>query len=48
MPLRAGRARLAALAVAQPWIDAAQLAPLYVRDRVAYTVAERLAAGGRA
>ena len=39
---------LAALAVAQPWIDAAQLAPLYVRDRVAYTVAERLAAGGRA
>ena len=30
------------------WIDPALLAPLYVRDRVALTVAERLAAGGRA
>jgi tRNA threonylcarbamoyladenosine biosynthesis protein TsaB len=30
------------------WIDAALLAPLYVRDRVAYTIAERLASGGKA
>ncbi len=29
-------------------IDPAMLAPLYVRDRVAQTIAERLAAGGRA
>lgn len=40
----------AVLALAQniPWIDPADLAPLYVRDRVAQTVAERLAGGGRA
>lgn len=29
-------------------IDPAELAPLYVRDRVAQTIAERVAAGGRA
>ena len=30
------------------WIDAALAAPLYVRDKVAKTVAERLSEGGRA
>lgn len=39
---------VAQLAGCVEWIDAAHLAPLYVRDRVALTVAERLAAGGRA
>lgn len=39
---------VAQLANQVDWIDAALLAPLYVRDRVALTVAERLAAGGRA
>lgn len=36
------------LAVDLPGFDPALLAPLYVRDRVAQTVAERLASGGRA
>lgn len=39
---------VAELANQVEWIDAALLAPLYVRDRVAFTVAERLAAGGKA
>lgn len=39
---------VARLAARQPWLDAAEIAPFYVRDRVALTVAERLAAGGRA
>jgi len=47
---RAGQ--LASLAVAHvlrgAGIDAAQAAPLYVRDKVAKTVAERLREGGRA
>lgn len=41
---RLGRLRLAA----GEGIDAALAAPLYVRDKVAQTTAERLAAGGRA
>jgi tRNA threonylcarbamoyladenosine biosynthesis protein TsaB len=43
-------ARLAAkqLARGEPGIDPAVAAPLYVRDKVAQTVAERLGAGGRA
>lgn len=41
---RLGRVRLAAGQV----VDAALAAPLYVRDKVAQTTAERLAAGGRA
>jgi tRNA threonylcarbamoyladenosine biosynthesis protein TsaB len=43
-------ARLAAgqLARGEPGIDPAAAAPLYVRDKVAQTVAERLGAGGRA
>jgi tRNA threonylcarbamoyladenosine biosynthesis protein TsaB len=41
-------AAVAALAGQVPWLDAAALAPLYVRDRVAQTVAERLASGGKA
>lgn len=47
VPLAADVARLAA---AQPasWQDAALAAPEYVRNRVALTVAERLAQGGRA
>lgn len=36
------------LAMDLPACDPALLAPLYVRDRVAQTVAERLASGGRA
>ncbi|GAB2884464.1 tRNA (adenosine(37)-N6)-threonylcarbamoyltransferase complex dimerization subunit type 1 TsaB [Uliginosibacterium flavum] len=39
---------VAELASQIEWIDTALLAPLYVRDRVAFTVAERLAAGGKA
>jgi tRNA threonylcarbamoyladenosine biosynthesis protein TsaB len=39
---------IARLAVDAERIDAALAAPLYVRDRVALTVAERLAAGGKA
>ncbi|MDP5239554.1 tRNA (adenosine(37)-N6)-threonylcarbamoyltransferase complex dimerization subunit type 1 TsaB [Uliginosibacterium sp. 31-16] len=41
-------AELAALTGPAGWCDAALLAPLYVRDRIALTVAERLAAGGKA
>ena len=41
---RLGRLRLAA----GEGIDAARASPLYVRDKVAQTTAERLAAGGRA
>lgn len=39
---------VAQLAVGQTGIDPALAAPTYVRDRVALTVAERMAAGGRA
>ena len=39
---------VARLARDMAWQDAAEVSPLYVRDRVALTVAERLAAGGRA
>lgn len=39
---------LLTLAESLPAVDPADLAPLYVRDRVALTVVERLAAGGRA
>lgn len=39
---------LLALAGSLPAQDPAELAPLYVRDRVALTIAERLASGGRA
>lgn len=45
VPTAEGVARLAG---SVEWVDAAMLAPLYVRDRVAQTVAERLAVGGRA
>lgn len=42
-------ARMAAVRAARgEGIDAAQAAPLYVRDKVAKTVAERLSEGGRA
>ncbi|MFT4174467.1 MAG: tRNA (adenosine(37)-N6)-threonylcarbamoyltransferase complex dimerization subunit type 1 TsaB [Rhodocyclaceae bacterium] len=43
-------AAVARLAAARPhtWVDAAEAAPEYVRNRVALTVAERLAQGGRA
>lgn len=42
-------ARLAALRLVRgETIDAAEAAPLYVRDKVALTVAERLAGGGKA
>ncbi|MDQ7988615.1 MAG: tRNA (adenosine(37)-N6)-threonylcarbamoyltransferase complex dimerization subunit type 1 TsaB [Candidatus Dactylopiibacterium sp.] len=44
-PTAAGVLRLAQTA---PLLDPALLAPLYVRDRVALTIAERLAQGGRA
>jgi tRNA threonylcarbamoyladenosine biosynthesis protein TsaB len=39
---------IAELAGQMDWVDAAKLAPVYVRDRVAFTVAERLASGGKA
>lgn len=39
---------VARLASTVAWLDPAQVSPLYVRDRVAQTVAERLAAGGKA
>ncbi|MCB1961372.1 MAG: tRNA (adenosine(37)-N6)-threonylcarbamoyltransferase complex dimerization subunit type 1 TsaB [Rhodocyclaceae bacterium] len=48
---RAEAGALVALAAAQGLdaaIDPAQVAPLYVRDKVAQTVAERLAQGGKA
>lgn len=47
VPTAAAVARLAA-AMPQTWIDPALAAPLYVRDRVALTVEERLQQGGRA
>lgn len=43
-----GAQAIAELATQVTWQDVAQLAPVYVRDRVASTVAERLAAGGKA
>lgn len=46
-PTAAAVARLAAAQSAH-WCDAALAAPTYVRDRVAQTIAERLAQGGRA
>jgi tRNA threonylcarbamoyladenosine biosynthesis protein TsaB len=49
LPTASAIARLAAPRLAAgEGIDAAQLAPLYVRDKVAKTVAERLQEGGRA
>lgn len=49
LPTAAALARLAAPQAARgEWIDAALAAPLYVRDKVAKTVAERLSEGGRA
>jgi tRNA threonylcarbamoyladenosine biosynthesis protein TsaB len=39
---------VARLAADVAWLDPALVSPLYVRDRVAQTVAERLAAGGKA
>lgn len=48
LPGAARVAELAAVAVAEGrTVDAALAAPLYVRDKVARTVAERLAEGGR-
>lgn len=41
-------ASIARLATTVPWEDPAGISPLYVRNRVAQTIAERLAAGGRA
>lgn len=49
LPTAAAVAALAAPCLARgEGIDAAEAAPLYVRDKVALTVAERLAQGGRA
>lgn len=49
MPSAAAVARLAAPRLARgEGIDPADAAPLYVRDKVAKTVAERLAEGGKA
>lgn len=49
MPMAATVARIAAGKLARgEGIDAALAAPLYVRDKVAKTVAERLSEGGRA
>lgn len=49
IPLASSVARLAAIRFAQGQaIDPALAAPLYVRDKVAMTTAERLASGGRA
>lgn len=49
MPLAACVAQLAAPRIARgEGLDAAMVAPLYVRDKVAQTVAERLAQGGKA
>ncbi len=46
-PTAAAVARLAAPRIARgEGVDAAQAAPLYVRDKVAFTTAERLARGG--
>lgn len=49
VPRAADVARLAAARVPSvAWAHPTQVAPLYVRDKVALTTAERLAAGGRA
>jgi len=48
VPAAQAVAELATQAGPAGWCDAVLLAPLYVRDRVALTVAERLAAGGKA
>lgn len=49
LPLASGIAALAApVLLAGEGMDAALAAPLYVRDKVAQTVAERLAQGGKA
>ena len=49
LPMAGAVARLAAPRLAAgKGIDAADLAPLYIRDKVAKTVAERLQEGGRA
>ena len=49
MPDQDTLARLAAPRAARgEGIDAALAAPLYIRDKVAKTVAERLSEGGRA
>jgi tRNA threonylcarbamoyladenosine biosynthesis protein TsaB len=49
LPMAATVARLAALRAARgEGIDPALAAPLYIRDKVAKTVAERLSEGGRA
>ena len=49
LPLAATVARIAALRVARgEGIDPALAAPLYIRDKVAKTVAERLSEGGKA
>lgn len=49
LPSAAMLVRLAAeRAARRAWINAADAAPLYIRDKVAKTVAERLSEGGRA
>jgi tRNA threonylcarbamoyladenosine biosynthesis protein TsaB len=49
MPDAGAVARLAAPRLARgEWVDAAAAAPVYVRNKVALTVTERLAKGGRA
>ena len=49
MPSAAAVARLAVPRLARgEGVDPADAAPLYVRDKVAKTVAERLAEGGKA
>ena len=49
LPMADSLVRLAAVKAARgEGIDAAQAAPLYIRDKVAKTVAERLAEGGKA
>ncbi len=52
-PQEASRARALAALAQQAWtrgdlLDAAEAQPLYVRDKVAFTTAERLAAGAKA
>ena len=52
-PQEASRARALAALAEQAWargelLDAAEAQPLYVRDKVAFTTAERLAAGAKA
>ena len=49
LPMADSLLRLAAVRAERgEGIDAAQAAPLYIRDKVAKTVAERLSEGGRA